>query len=151
MKKGFTLVELIIVIIIVGVLATLGLSQYQTVIEKSRGAEARQVLSTLRSACAAIWMQDGNTVACDAGNLGLSVAAAVTQGELPGASCWPTNYFRYTIQTAGAGNTITYRAVRCTTADGGKNPGAPAGSARWLQLAIDYGAGTDTFTSSGGY
>lgn len=147
MRRGFTLVELIIVIIIVGVLATLGLSQYQTVIEKSRGAEARQVLSTLRSSCAAIWMQDANTVACDAGNLGLSTAAAVTAGELPGTNCWPTNFFSYTIQVAGAGNGITFRAVRCTA--GGKNPDAVG--TKWLQLAIDYAAGTDVFTSAGGY
>ncbi|MBU0504178.1 MAG: prepilin-type N-terminal cleavage/methylation domain-containing protein, partial [Candidatus Omnitrophica bacterium] len=49
MKRGFTLLELMIVIIIVGVLATLGITQYQTAIERARGAEARQVISQLRS------------------------------------------------------------------------------------------------------
>lgn len=48
MKKGFTLLELIIVIIIVGILATLGFVQYASVIERGRFAEARGNLGTLR-------------------------------------------------------------------------------------------------------
>jgi len=48
MKKGFTLLELIIVIIIVGILATLGFVQYASVIERGRFAEARANLGTLR-------------------------------------------------------------------------------------------------------
>ncbi|MDD5130223.1 MAG: prepilin-type N-terminal cleavage/methylation domain-containing protein, partial [Candidatus Omnitrophica bacterium] len=44
MKKGFTLVELIIVVIIVGILASIGLTQYNKVVEKSRAAEARMIL-----------------------------------------------------------------------------------------------------------
>ena len=56
MKRGFTLLELMVVIIILGVLATLGVMQYQAAIEKSRGAEARQVIGQLRSQCAAYYM-----------------------------------------------------------------------------------------------
>jgi len=40
-RIGFTLVELIIVIIIVGVLAAVGISQYSLTVEKSRLAEAK--------------------------------------------------------------------------------------------------------------
>ena len=67
--RGFTLLELMIVIIIVGVLATLGVMQYQAAIEKSRGAEARQILGQLRSQCAGYYMEDSNGSDCTAGNL----------------------------------------------------------------------------------
>ncbi len=50
MKKGFTLLELIIVIIVVGVLATLATGQYIRVIEKGRSAEGVYILGALRSA-----------------------------------------------------------------------------------------------------
>ena len=49
MGKGFTLLELIVVIIIIGILATLGFMQYQAVTEKSRTAEAIRVLGDLRT------------------------------------------------------------------------------------------------------
>lgn len=154
-KKGFTLLELLIVIIIIGVLATLGLMQYQTVVEKSRGAEARQVLSTLRSSCAAIWIRDGSTVNClggAAGGLGLSTSGTIVVGEIPGAGgCWNSNYFSYTIPAAGAGagNTITFTADRCTAT--GKAPNTVG--AKSLSLAIDYapaaGVTGDSWSSAG--
>jgi prepilin-type N-terminal cleavage/methylation domain-containing protein len=40
-KKGFTLLELIVVIVIIGVLATLGLTQYASMVERGRSAEAK--------------------------------------------------------------------------------------------------------------
>lgn len=157
MKKGFTLIELIIVIIIVGVLAILGLSQYRAAIERSRGAEAAQVISELRSNCAGIWMRNGTTAQCIVGNLGISTSADPIVGEMPGTNagapgggCWPTNYFRYTINVAGAADSITFRAIRCTA--GGKAPNAGGvANAKYLQLAINYATGVDTWTSVGGY
>ena len=50
MKKGFTLLELIVVIIIIGVLASLGLPQFFKTVEKGRTAEGTSLLGTLRSA-----------------------------------------------------------------------------------------------------
>jgi prepilin-type N-terminal cleavage/methylation domain-containing protein len=147
MKKGFTLLELIVVMIIVGILATLGITQYQTVIEKSRGAEARQVLGVLRSVCAGFWMQDSNTNSCSNANLGISTNATIETGRIPGTSCWGTNYFRYGVGVAGSGNTVTLRAIRCTT--GGKNP--PASTGGNLDLTINYGSGSDVWSSTAGY
>ena len=105
MRKGFTLVELIIVIIIVGILASVGISQYTKVIEKGRAAEARMILGNLRSAELAEMNENGAYVTADA----LSVGA-------PADCTQTTHYFSYACD-AGSG---TCTASRCEA--GGKLP-----------------------------
>ena len=107
MKKGFTLVELIIVIIVVGVLAAIGMTQYTKVVEKGRAAEARMVLGTLRTAEIAENTENGSYVVT--ASLGVSVPTA----------CATTHYFSYACTTAGV-----CTATRCTS--GGKTPDVTA-------------------------
>lgn len=49
-KKGFTLVEVLTVVIIVGVLSSLALPQYRRVVERARATEAIAELKTLYDA-----------------------------------------------------------------------------------------------------
>lgn len=46
-NRGFTLLELMIVVLVIAVLAGIAISSYQNQIRKSRRAEAKQVLSDL--------------------------------------------------------------------------------------------------------
>ena len=81
-QKGFTIIELIVVIIIVGILASVGMTQYTKVVEKGRAAEARLILGSLRTAEVAENMENGayQTVA----NLGVAAPTA----------CATTHYFK---------------------------------------------------------
>ena len=49
-KKGFTLIEILVVVLIVGVLGSIALPQYLKSIEKSKYAEAEEILQTIYTA-----------------------------------------------------------------------------------------------------
>jgi len=106
MKQGFTLIELIVVIIIVGILAAVGMTQYTKVVEKGRAAEARVVLGSLRTAEIAEYNENAAYLAV--ANLGVSAPT----------TCATTHYFSYSCATA----TGTCTADRCAAA--GKTPNA---------------------------
>ncbi|NQT47316.1 MAG: prepilin-type N-terminal cleavage/methylation domain-containing protein [Candidatus Omnitrophica bacterium] len=59
MKKSFTLIELLIVVIIVGILATVALPQYTKVVEKARWTEAVSMLGTMRKAAIIYYNEHG--------------------------------------------------------------------------------------------
>ena len=126
MRKGFTLIELIVVIIIVGILASVGMTQYTKVVEKGRGAEARLILGSLRTAEIAENQENG----AYQGVAGLGVSAPT--------ACAATHYFSY----ACAAGTGTCTATRCTA--GGKTPD----SAIAYTKTVDVGG---TWGGSAGY
>jgi len=125
MKKGFTLLELIVVIIIIGILATLGLTQYTAVVEKSRSAEAKAILGEVRTAQVAYKLEQSayTTTMTD---LYVSVPTA----------CASTHYFAYTFSS----NVAT--ATRCTTGSAGKSPGGATAST--ITINYDTGAWSGT-------
>ena len=155
MKRGFTLLELIIVIIIIGILATLGLTQYAKVIEKSRGAEARGILGDLRKLAAAYRLERG-TFTVDPyimsdSDLGLGIEL----GDIPldggaGVGCRVSHYFKYSFDCA-ADPECTFTATRCDNTETGKNPPGPTLPAPGtLTLTTNFSTGVDIYASNVG-
>jgi len=56
-KKGFTLIEILIVVIILGILATLAVPQFTRMISRARMAEAWAGLGAVRTAQSIYWME----------------------------------------------------------------------------------------------
>ena len=58
-RKGFTLVELAIVIVILGILALYALPKYQGLVKEARSSEARAQVGSFRSALAIYYAKNG--------------------------------------------------------------------------------------------
>ncbi len=112
-KSGFTLLEIIIVIIIVGVLASLALPRFFRTIEFSRTTEAFSGIQALRGSLERCYLSKGfNYSGCtNVSNLDV---------ENPGLS--PNAHFTYSVDNVGTNYATGYRIVATrNTLDGTNN------------------------------
>ena len=84
MKQGFSLVELLVVVLIIGILSAVALPQYTKSVTKARFAEAFTNLKTIAEAVKVCELENGvgNEEVCENGsNLSVSVGTINQYGE----------------------------------------------------------------------
>lgn len=112
MRKGFTLIELIVVIIVIGILATIAVPQYMRATERAKGGKARHALGVVASA-EKMYRADRDTYTnAAAGNLNdsTSLGAYVEMADIDTDSTSGTG--DWIITAAGAVNGFTATATR---------------------------------------
>lgn len=130
-QSGFTLVEMLIVMVVIGILATVAIPMYQLVPERSKATEGDAALGAIRSAMRVYYGEHGtyvNPSFVDGGAVTAGGILSVSDTDLAG------RYFStecYTFDGAPAANTFT---IEC---DGANSTAPYASEASGIVATID--------------
>ena len=132
-NQGFTLIELMIVVAIIGILAAVALPAYQTYTKKSRFAEVVLAASSVKTAIDTCFQTRG------AGVLANCDTAAKTGADLAGAAAGS-----HVASVTIAGTTAVVTATGESSVDGATlilTPTPDSGTLRWAQTGSCVAAG----------
>ncbi|RDJ00175.1 prepilin-type N-terminal cleavage/methylation domain-containing protein [Dyella solisilvae] len=115
-QKGFTLIELMIVVAIIAILAAIAIPQYQNYITKSQFSESQTIADGLKTPIVEYFNQTGNCptagqgslASADASYTGKYVLSAAAGGTAPSCTILVTFKAQGSVSTPLGGQTVTF-------------------------------------------
>jgi len=123
MKRGFTLVEILVVVIVIAILATIAMPQFFKVAERGRAAEGVSALGALRAAQMRYYTEHQGNYADDCSDLDVDIgtlkyfaapACAGTSGNLASVTrSGSADYGAYTLTINEDGDITCAGGTKC--------------------------------------
>jgi type IV pilus assembly protein PilA len=139
-RKGFTLIELMVVVLIVGILAAVAIPLMRGRIDSAKWSEAKSAMGTIATALRAYASEKGTVIATDIGAADFP-KIGIELTDLDGT------YFTngaYAMSAVTATNGVLNATITATAANSGRatKPTAPA------SMVLTIASGVATFTAS---
>ncbi|STR44759.1 pilin [Iodobacter fluviatilis] len=103
-QQGFTLIELMIVVAIIGILAAVAIPSYQDYTKKAKFSEVLSISDSYKQAVALCHADLGTFTGCNSGTQGIPAAPAATTGLAAGGTV-ANGVINFTGTTAAGGYT----------------------------------------------
>ena len=103
-KNGFTLIEMLVVVLIIGILAGVALPQYNKAVAKSRFAEAFANLKTIAQADEVCRMgKGGNNSNCGIDELDIEIPGKIVENTCGGPAIETENFYYWSSENCNGG------------------------------------------------
>ena len=111
-QQGFTLIELMIVVAIIGILAAIAIPQYQNYTGRAQLSDAIVIASGLKSAVGEYYQVNGSFTGADGGVQGISPNVAANAGKYAAAVATDEGTITVTMAAAGVAGCVTGKIVQ---------------------------------------
>ena len=113
-QQGFTLIELMIVVAIIGILAAIAIPQYQNYTGRAQLSDAITIAGGLKTAVAEVYQVTGASTDANSGDLGIPAAITSNAGKYADAVAVALGVITVTMKASGVASCVQSATVTLT-------------------------------------